>query len=148
MSAKRIRRRFTAQFKAEVALAALQERQTLAALAVQYQLAPAQIATWKQQLQQQAAQVFAPELGVGAAAGGLDAAEVEALYAQLGRLQMENTLLKKRCRDECTHLTGPGAGGGSRHHCPALCGPGAGAQQLLLPAARRDGAESGSDAPA
>jgi transposase-like protein len=95
MSAKRIRRRFTAQFKAEVALAALQERQTLAALAVKYQLAPAQIATWKQPLQQQAEQVFAPEPGVGAAAGGLDAAEVEALYAQLGRLQMENTLLKK-----------------------------------------------------
>ena len=53
MSSKRIRRRFTAQFKAEVALAALQERQTLSALSVKYQLAPAQIASWKQQLQQQ-----------------------------------------------------------------------------------------------
>ena len=95
MSAKRIRRRFTAQFKAEVALAALQERQTLAALAVKYQLAPAQIGAWKQQLQRQAAQVFAVEAGANGTPGGLGPAEVEALYAQLGRLQMENTLLKK-----------------------------------------------------
>ena len=92
MSSKRIRRRFTAQFKAEVALAALQERQTLATLAVKYQLAPAQIATWKQQLQQQAAHVFAADSGASGTPGGLGAAEVEALYAQIGRLQMENTL--------------------------------------------------------
>ena len=94
MSSTRIRRRFTAQFKAEVALAALQERQSLSALSVKYQLAPAQIASWKQQLQQQAPQVFVAEAGAGSGAGP-SAAEVEALYAQIGRLQMENTLLKK-----------------------------------------------------
>ena len=95
MSSKRIRRRFTAQFKAEVALAALQERQTLSALSVKYQLAPAQIASWKQQLQQQAADVFVPEGSAGSGVAGPSGAEVEALYAQIGRLQMENTLLKK-----------------------------------------------------
>ena len=94
MSAKRIRRRFTAQFKAEVALAALQERQTLSALSVKYQLAPAQIASWKQQLQQQAPEVFVAEARAGSGAGAA-VADVEALYAQIGRLQMENTLLKK-----------------------------------------------------
>jgi len=90
MSAKRNRRRFTAQFKAEVALAALQEREPLAALAVKFGLTPAQITTWKQQLKQQAAQVFSSP--TVAAEPALD---VEALYAQLGRLQMENALLKK-----------------------------------------------------
>ena len=36
MSAKRNRHRFTVQFKAEVAMAALQEREPLAARAVKY----------------------------------------------------------------------------------------------------------------
>lgn len=36
--ARRIRRRFTAQFKAEMTLAAMQERQSLATLATRYQL--------------------------------------------------------------------------------------------------------------
>ena len=94
MRSTRIRRRFTAQFKAEVALAAWQERQLLSALSVKYQLAPAQIASWKQQLQQQAPDVFVTEAHAGSGTGAT-AADVEALYAQIGRLQMENTLLKK-----------------------------------------------------
>ena len=57
MTPKRTRRRYTAEFKAEVALAALTERQPLAELAARYQLAPAQITRWKLQLRQQAAQV-------------------------------------------------------------------------------------------
>jgi transposase len=59
MSPKRTRRRYTAEFKAEAALAALTERQPLAELAAHYQLAPAQISRWKLHLRQQAAQVFA-----------------------------------------------------------------------------------------
>jgi transposase-like protein len=43
MSPKRTRRCYTAEFKTEVALAALTECQPLAELAAQYQLAPAQI---------------------------------------------------------------------------------------------------------
>ena len=55
MTPKRTRRRYTAEFKAEVALAALTERQPLAELAAHYQLAVAQITRWKRQLRQQAA---------------------------------------------------------------------------------------------
>jgi transposase len=91
MSPKRTRRRYTAEFKAEVALAALTERQPLAELAAHYQLAPAQISRWKLHLRQQAAQVFA-EAPTPAAA----TPDVEPLYAAIGRLQMENALLKKR----------------------------------------------------
>ena len=54
MSPKRTRRRYTAEFKAEVALAALTERQPLAELAAHYQLAPTQISRWKMHLRQQA----------------------------------------------------------------------------------------------
>ena len=59
MTPKRTRRRYTAEFKAEVALAALTERQPLAELDARYQLAPAQITRWKLQLREHAAQVFA-----------------------------------------------------------------------------------------
>ena len=90
MTPKRTRRRYTAEFKAEVALAALTERQPLAELAAYYQLAVAQITRWKLQLRQQAAQVFAEMPIPGAAL-----ADVEPLYAAIGRLQMENALLKK-----------------------------------------------------
>ena len=67
MTPKRTRRRYTAAFKAEVALAALTERQPLAELAARYQLAVAQITRWKLQLREHAAQVFAD---APSAAGG------------------------------------------------------------------------------
>ena len=47
MTPKRTRRRYTADFKAEVALAALTERHPLAELATRYQLATSQITRWK-----------------------------------------------------------------------------------------------------
>jgi transposase-like protein len=50
MTPKRTRRRYTAEFKAEVVLAALTERQPLAELAAHYQLATTQITRWKLQL--------------------------------------------------------------------------------------------------
>jgi transposase len=59
MTPTRTRRRYTAEFKAEMALAALTERRPLAELAAHYQLATAQITRWKLQLRQQASQVFA-----------------------------------------------------------------------------------------
>ena len=90
MTPKRTRRRYTAEFKAEVALAALTERQPLAELAARYQLATAQITRWKLQLREQAAQVFAE-----VPAAGTPLPDVEPLYAVIGRLQVENALLKK-----------------------------------------------------
>ena len=94
MSPKRTRRRYTADFKAEVALAALTEREPLAQLAARYQLAVAQITRWKLQLRDHAAQVFAEAPSVPTA----PVPDVEPLYAAIGRLQMENALLKKTAR--------------------------------------------------
>ena len=85
MTPKRTRRRYTAEFNAEVALAALTGRQPLDELAAHYQLATAQITRWQLQLREQAAQVFT----------GTPAASVEPLHAAIGRLQMENALLTK-----------------------------------------------------
>lgn len=105
MNPKHTRRRFTAELKAEVALAALTERYPLAELATRYQLSVAQISLWKLQLRQQAAQVFI-EPNVAASAPP----DVEPLYAAIGRLQIENQLLKKRCRHACNPATRLGTG--------------------------------------
>lgn len=100
MSPKRTRRRHTAEFKAEVALAALTERQPLAELAAHYQLVPAQISRWTLHLRQQAAQIFAE-----APTPVMAPPDVEPLCAAIGRSQMENALLKKRSPDEHRPVT-------------------------------------------
>ena len=46
----RKRRRFTAEFKARVALEALRERDSVQAIAARYELHPNQVTTWKRQL--------------------------------------------------------------------------------------------------
>ena len=49
-SGRRTRRVFNAEFKAKVALAALQDDKTLAELCQQFQLHPTQIVEWKRKL--------------------------------------------------------------------------------------------------
>jgi len=82
---KRTRRRFTAGLRAVVALAALTQRQPLAEQAARYQLSVSQIIGWKPQVRAPTAQVFAEPA----------ASSVEPLYAAIGKLQLENQLLKK-----------------------------------------------------
>ncbi len=85
MNQTRTRRCFPAAFKAEVALAALTRRQSLAELAVRYQVSAAQICRWKGHLLEKAEQVFAEPAP----------SDVEPLYAAIGRLQLEIQLLKR-----------------------------------------------------
>ena len=145
MNPKRTRRRFTAESKAAVALAALTERQPLAELVTRYQLATSQIARWKLQLREQAARVFAE-----APAAGTSAPDVEPLYAAIGRLQMENALLKKPAApmstaQQRTLVRAPDPAGGSHAaRCQALGWPAA----VLLPALRGKRPEFVSHAPA
>ena len=90
MIPKRTRRRYTAEFKAELALAALTERQPLAELAVRYQLAVAQITRWKLQLREQAVQVFAETPVPGARV-----TDVEPLTRLLSGCKWKSRCLKK-----------------------------------------------------
>jgi transposase len=54
----RTRRRFSAEFKAKVALEALKGRETVAELAIRHGLHPTQIAAWKREAVEKLARVF------------------------------------------------------------------------------------------
>ncbi len=82
---KKVRRKFTAAFKAQVALEALKERQTLAALAEKFELHPNQISQWKQEFLENSAKVFTGTEGKEKE----QEVNLEALYAKIGQLEME-----------------------------------------------------------
>jgi transposase len=87
--ARRKRRNHSPRFKAEVALAAVKGDRTIAELAQQYDVHPNQIADWKGQLLERAAQVFGD--------GSVKPAEepdLTALHAKIGRLTLENDFLE------------------------------------------------------
>lgn len=90
---RRDRRKFTATFKAEVVIEALKERKTMSELAQQFDLHPNQITTWKKEFLQGASKVF--EQGADPEREAIQEKH-DALYAQIGRLQVENTFLKKK----------------------------------------------------
>ena len=54
----RTRRRFTAEFKAKVALEAIQGQRTVAELVTMHELHPTQIAAWKREAIEKLAKVF------------------------------------------------------------------------------------------
>ena len=88
---RRKRRNHAPGFKAKVALAALSGEGTLAELAERFDVHPNQVKQWKQQLSEQAAEVF----GAGEDTRKLDEADVERLHAKIGQLALENDFLAK-----------------------------------------------------
>ena len=91
MTTRRKRRNHSPQFKAKVALAALSEEQTLAQLAVRFDVHPNQITAWKRQLVQGAAGMF--ESGSDSAIDGETA--IRQLHAKIGELTMERDFLDR-----------------------------------------------------
>lgn len=83
------RNRYSAEFKAKVALAALTESKTLAELASEYQIHPTQISTWKQELIENASNLF----GKGKKKEVNHEAEVAELHRVIGNLKAENDFL-------------------------------------------------------
>lgn len=90
---KQTRRKFSAAFKAKVAIEALKERETLQELALKFELHPNQISQWKQEFIEKSAQVF----DSGKTSKQTDV-EVSELYNKIGKLEMEKEFLKKNLK--------------------------------------------------
>lgn len=87
------RKSFSSEFKAKVAIAALKGQQTVNEIAAEFGVHPTQVNTWKKQLLDSSADVFAK----GRQKREQDfESEREQLYGQIGRLKVEVDWLKKK----------------------------------------------------
>ena len=90
-----MRKQFSNEFKAKVALEALKNEKTLAELATEYGVHPTQITQWRNQLKESAVEVF----------GNPYSKEIkehkelaERLYKKIGQMEIENDWLAKKLR--------------------------------------------------
>lgn len=92
------RRRFSAEFKAKVALEAIRGEQTINDLAARYELHPNMITNWKRQAIDNMAAVFS---GAAERNSKADEGQIKDLHAKIGQLTVERDFLAKafgRCR--------------------------------------------------
>ena len=88
-----MRRKFSSEFKARVALEAIKGQRTLSEIAAEHSVHPNQVTTWKKEAQEGIAKVFS----------GKRTSEIEdgeklkdRLYSQIGQLKVEIDWLKKK----------------------------------------------------
>ena len=88
-----IRKQFSKDFKAKVALEALKEQKTITEIASEFSVHPSQISAWRNQLKEQMASIF----------GRSDNEElhekdelIDQLYKNIGKLQVEVDWFKKK----------------------------------------------------
>mgnify|MGYP001591446800 CR=1 FL=1 len=88
-----IRKQFSNEFKAKVAIAAIRGDKTTAELGSEFEVHPSQVSAWRNELKERAADLFNGP-------GGKSAREykdrIEDLYKEIGRIQVENNWLKKK----------------------------------------------------
>ena len=86
------RKRYSPQFKAKVALAALKNDETVAELAARFDVHPTMINSWKRALVDSAANAF----DKGQKTRKQNQAQIDNLYRQIGQLKVENDFLSKK----------------------------------------------------
>lgn len=89
---KRTIRKFSADFKARVALEAIRERETLNEIAKRFEVSPIMISRWKKEFIENSSNAFNGEKKES------PSVDPEKLYAQIGELKVENDFLKKSLR--------------------------------------------------
>ena len=86
------RRKFSAEFKAKVALEALTGELTLTELASKYDVHPTRIAGWKRQVKEGMVASFS---GKAASVKKDSEAEIRELHAKIGQLTVEKDFLER-----------------------------------------------------
>lgn len=87
----RKRKRYSPEFKAKVALAAIRNEETNAEIAAKYQINPTMISNWKRALVEGASDLFDKDQK----SKQNHEATVDKLYRKIGKLEVENDFLSK-----------------------------------------------------
>lgn len=90
------RRKFKADFKAKVAIAAIKEQQTIEEICKKFEVHPTQANQWKREFLANAAQLFDKENKHIEQEN--QEKKLQELYAQIGQLKVENDFLKKKLK--------------------------------------------------
>ena len=94
---KRTRKNFSSDFKAKVALEAIQGVKTLNEIGQEFGVHPVQVGKWKKELQEQASTLFDAKRGTKPVE---PTADPEKLYTEIGRLKVELDWLKNKYRSD------------------------------------------------
>ncbi len=89
---RRKRKQYSPEFKAKVALEAIKNEEAVAQLAARYEVHPTVINTWKRNLLDGAADVFAK----GRKKDKNSEAKVDELYKHIGKLKVERDFLSRK----------------------------------------------------
>lgn len=92
---KQSRRKFSAEFKAKVALEAIKNEKTMAELGHQFEVNPVTISKCKNEFLENMAVVFESGNKTNSKS---DTPDLDKLYTQIGQLKVENDFFKKSAR--------------------------------------------------
>lgn len=88
-----MRKKFSAEFKARVAIEAIKGVKTISEISSHYEVHPNQVSLWKKQFLENATSIFnKPQRSTEEQAEK----EVDNLYRKIGQLEVENEFLKKK----------------------------------------------------
>jgi transposase-like protein len=87
-----IRKKFSAEFKARVALEAIRGQKTMSEISSEYKVHCTQVASWKKEALGRLVDVFNHKIE---SPGEAHSKERDQLYQQIGKLQVENDFLKR-----------------------------------------------------
>ena len=93
---KRKRRHLSAEFKARIAKEALEKEKTIQMIAQENDIAPAQVSSWKKELEERLAEIFERKNN-RAEAARKEELRASRLERKVGQLLIEKEFLEKKC---------------------------------------------------